>query len=181
LVLFVLAIAGCDFRKPNLGAGNQNNAASNSSPGSNPITQDSQNLQDAITKSLGTLSSKGIEGADNGILGCGWAFNQVLQRAGYASVGSNPMYTPSIYQALVSGADGAKEVAAPVAGQITVIITPSDSQGHGHVGFVGTDGQTVYSNSSSTGLFSQNYSVDSWTGRQSNSRTHYFVLGSPGG
>jgi hypothetical protein len=122
------------------------------------------------------LNSYNAPGTDNGVEGCVWAVNQVLQQAGYNSTGT--LSTKEAFYALRDHhLDGAQQVSAPVAGAVTIIISPSDlsSNRTGHVGFV-INGK-IYSNDSTTRWFSQNYpDVKSWTDYFGSNNTYFFVI-----
>jgi hypothetical protein len=55
----------------------------------------------------------------------------------------------SIYQALASGANGARQLSAPLAASVTIVISPTNENGLGNVGFF--YGGAVYCNSGRTG------------------------------
>jgi hypothetical protein len=115
---------------------------------------------------------------ENGLLGAGWAFNRVLTDAGYKAVGSDPLSTLSIYQALASGANGARQLSAPLAAGVTIVISPTNENGAGNVGFF--YGGAVYSNSGRTGLFGTNFTLQDWLNRFADKHgVYYFALPEP--
>jgi hypothetical protein len=117
---------------------------------------------------------------ENGLLGAGWAFNRVLTDAGYKAMGNDPLSTLSIYQALASGANGARQLSAPLAAGVTVVISPTNENGPGNVGFF--YGGVVYSNSGRTGLFGTNFTLQDWLSRFADKHgVYYFALPEPSG
>jgi hypothetical protein len=92
---------------------------------------------------------------------CSISVNIIHTRAfGYAIGGGAS--TNQLYHALQNSADF-KEVDAPAPGCVVISPTGYGSNAkypHGHVGILGKFG--ICSNDSSTGLFSENYTVDSW-------------------
>jgi hypothetical protein len=127
---------------------------------------------------FGQLSSRIDPMTDNGLLGSGWAFQRILSDAGYRPIGVDPLSTMSIYQALASGADGARPVSAPIPGGVTIIISPTNENGAGCVGFV-RDG-SVLCNSGRTGQFVPTFSLQQWIDRFGVRFGYYFfVLSEP--
>src|SRR3984893_17176217 len=115
---------------------------------------------------------------ENGLLGAGWAFNRVLTDAGYKAVGNDPLSTLSIYQALASGANGARQLSAPLPASVTIVISPTNENGPGNVGFL--YGGAVYSNSGRTGLFGTNFTLQDWLNRFADKHgVYYFALPEP--
>ena len=115
---------------------------------------------------------------ENGLLGAGWAFNRVLTDAGYKAVGDDLLSTLSIYQALASGANGARQLSAPLASGVTIIISPTNENGPGNVGFF--YGAAVYCNSGRTGLFGTNFTLQDWLNRFADKHgVYYFALPEP--
>jgi hypothetical protein len=115
---------------------------------------------------------------ENGLLGAGWAFNRVLTDAGYKAIGNDPRSTLSIYQDLASGANGARQLSAPLAAGVTIVISPTNENGPGNVGFF--YGGAVYSNSGRTGLFGTNFTLQDWLNRFGDKHgVYYFALPDP--
>lgn len=92
---------------------------------------------------------------------CAVSVNKVHQRAFGFPVGGGAS-TAELYQALAASSYF-KPSDVPVAGCVVISPTGHGSKSqypHGHVGIVGKYG--ICSNDSSTGLFSENYTIDSW-------------------
>jgi hypothetical protein len=91
-------------------------------------------------------------------LGCAWAVDQIVKVT--TGIDFNTLSTAEMYNELRNGMGIPVDANNPPPGSI--IISPTTDGGAiGHVGIVGYDG-LVYSNSSGTGLWSQNYTVSSW-------------------
>jgi hypothetical protein len=119
--------------------------------------------QDALSKLLaraqadvGVLSTSDDPGTDHGNLGCADAVTRIL----YDELGFSlpkTLSTDELYDELVSGEWKKVDLGTPGA----VIVSPSCAAMHGHTGIVGENG-VIYSNSSATGRWSQNWDVDKW-------------------
>lgn len=99
---------------------------------------------------------------ENRILGCMESVNAVVSAAVGQSVGGGAS-TWLGYQALLNNPNRFMKVDKPLPGDI--IMSPSGTSSipdnvHGHTGIVGIYG--VLSNSSSTGLFEEKYTLQSW-------------------
>jgi hypothetical protein len=123
---------------------------------------------------FGQLTSRTDPMTDNGLLGSGWVFQRILADAGYRPIGVDPLSTMSIYQALVSGADGARPVSAPLPGGVTIIISPTNENGAGCVGFV--RGGSVLCNSGRTGRFGPAFNLQQWIDRFGVRFGYYFFV-----
>ncbi|XHX78551.1 MAG: hypothetical protein RBJ76_01020 [Stenomitos frigidus ULC029] len=109
------------------------------------------------------MSSCAVPGTDNGRNGCAWAVNQVLSRSGLSKIGSNPLYVPSVEEALKGGRGQRLSPSQAKAGDILIV---DDGVSRGHIGICLSDGCTrSISNSSSNcsfiwqsdGNFSESY------------------------
>jgi len=138
-----------------------------------PIAMSGADVEDAsekvyksVMKNKDVLNSKDVEDTGHGNYGCAWAVNEVVKQAlGHPVGGGKSTY--NMYRALKDGAGtlvGPEKISHGM-----VIISPTIGQNHGHVGLLG-DNQLVYSNSSKTGFFTQNYTVEKW-------RDHYVKKG----
>ena len=119
------------------------------------------------------LNSRFDPMTDNGLFGSAWAFQKILEDAGYEPIGADPLSTMSIYQALVSGADGAKPMSSPTRGTM-IIISPTNENGAGCVGFL--RGDTVWSNSGKTGSFGPTFTLEHWIARFGVRFGYYFFV-----
>lgn len=110
-----------------------------------------------------------------GNLACAFAVNRVVQFGTGDPIDSS-ISTATLFASLRNKAE---ERAESVPGAI--IISPTQGDVHGHVGIVG-EGGLVYSNSSDSstmGVFRQNYTLASWKADlvdRRQLRTHYFIL-----
>ena len=111
----------------------------------------------------GKLITKNVAGTENGVLACAWALNEVVRRATGRTISKDLFDTDSVYDALKAGKGIAVADGNEVAG--TIVISPEANVAgkdvHGHAGIVGEGGR-IYSNSSSRGMWMQNYTVDAW-------------------
>jgi hypothetical protein len=119
--------------------------------------------QDALSKLLarakadvGVLSTADDSGTDHGNLGCADAVSRILHdELGFSL--PKTLSTDELYDELRFGGWNEVELRTPGA----VIVSPSSPVMHGHTGIVGED-EVIYSNSSATGLWAQNWTVDRW-------------------
>jgi hypothetical protein len=133
------------------------------STGASNTTDGLLGSQDALKKLLaraqadiGVLSTSEDAGTDHGELGCADAVTRILHdELGFSL--PKTLSTDELYDELVSGGWNKVDLRTPGA----VIVSPSCAAMHGHTGIVGEDG-AIYSNSSATGLWSQNWTVDRW-------------------
>lgn len=125
-----------------------------------PPVSNADKLVVATKASLGQNLSQGT-----GVpyyVACAISVNIVHTRAFGFPIGGGAS-TAELYQALLKSSYF-KKVDAPSPGCIVISPTglgSNSSYPHGHVGIVGNYG--ICSNDSSTGLFSENYTVESWT------------------
>jgi hypothetical protein len=127
-------------------------ATNASNPGNgNPTSKE------ALAKLLAVLSTSGDPGTgDHRSLGCADAVTRILHdQLGYPIKKTDS--TSVLYDELVSGRRQAVDLTTPG----SVIVSPACRVMHGHTGIVGEDG-VIYSNSSSTGLWEQNWKISSW-------------------
>jgi hypothetical protein len=130
------------------------------STGASNTTDGLLGSQDALKKLLaraqadiGVLSTSEDAGTDHGELGCADAVTRILHdELGFSL--PKTLSTDELYDELVSGGWNKVDLRTPGA----VIVSPSCAAMHGHTGIVGEDG-AIYSNSSATGLWSQNWTV----------------------
>jgi hypothetical protein len=111
--------------------------------------------------------TSGVPGTDHGNLACAWAVNQVARLALGKPIstdggGKNGLGTSGMFDVLK--AHHAKLNSANESSAGTVIIAPTVGANHGHVGIVGQNNQ-VFSNKSVPGVFTQNFTVQSFTNR----------------
>jgi hypothetical protein len=111
--------------------------------------------------------TSGVPGTDHGNLACAWAVNQVARLALGKPIstdggGKNGLGTSGMFDILK--AHHAKLNSANESSAGTVIIAPTVGANHGHVGIVGQNNQ-VFSNKSVPGVFTQNFTVQSFTNR----------------
>jgi hypothetical protein len=119
--------------------------------------------QDALSKlwarakaDVGVLSTADDFGTDHGNLGCADAVARILHdELGFSL--PKTLSTDELYDELRFGGWTEVELRTPGA----VIVSPSSPVMHGHTGIVGED-EVIYSNSSATGLWAQNWTVDRW-------------------
>jgi len=119
--------------------------------------------QDALAKLLarakadvGILSTSDDSGTDNGQLGCADAVTRILHdELGFSL--PKTLSTEELFDELVAAAWIKIDLLSPGA----VIVSPSCAAMHGHTGIVGENG-LVYSNSSATGRWTQNWTVAGW-------------------
>jgi hypothetical protein len=119
--------------------------------------------QDALAKLLaraktdvGVLSTSNDSGTENGQLGCADAVTRILHdELGFSL--PKTLSTEELFDELVAAAWIKTQLLTPGA----VIVSPSCAAMHGHTGIVGENG-LIYSNSSATGRWTQNWTVDGW-------------------
>jgi len=94
------------------------------------------------------MSSKNAPGTNNGVEGCAWAVNQILQAIGLAPLGVNPLNVASVEAALQAGRGVQITQANTMPGDLDI------QNQDGHIGICMNAGcTTVYSNSSSNAAF----------------------------
>jgi hypothetical protein len=128
-------------------------------------------LADAAVANVGRLNTTQDAGTQGGALACADAVTRIV----HDQLGINLPKTTStaeLYSNLRKG--GWQEVDPNTPG--AVIVSPTQGERHGHTGIVGEDGK-IYSNSSRTGLWGQNYTVDSWKQTFGGLGVHAFVPG----
>jgi hypothetical protein len=140
-------------------------------------------LASAAEANVGVLSTRSMPGTEGGSLGCAGGVCKIVHDE--MGIALRPtLSTAELYTELRDG--GWKEVDPHTPG--AVIVSPTVGGTHGHTGIVGSDGNSIYSNSSATGNWEQNYTIDSWRARFSGKglETHAFlppsgVAGPPSG
>jgi hypothetical protein len=126
------------------------------------------NLAAAAEGNVGKLNTSGFAGTDAGRLACAAAVSKIVKdEMGYDLPKTNS--TAELYDELKKGW---REVPAGTPG--AVIVSPTSGGQHGHTGIVGNNGQ-IYSNSSATGNWEQNYTVDGWNKRFGGLGVHAFL------
>lgn len=120
-----------------------------------PLPIGSAELSVAAAANAGILSSKNVPGDDNGALGCAWAVSTILNGLGM------PFKVTLSTDDLFDQLKAEKWISVYPGTPGSVIISPTEGNKHGHVGIVGIGG-LVYSNSSATGIWTQNYTPSSW-------------------
>lgn len=90
-------------------------------------------------------------GPDNGNQACLWAVNKVLADAGKTPPWGTSNYVPEARRTLAAG--GGTRLSGPEPGAIA-IMRDSGNPPYPHIGIVGNDGRSIYSNSSSSRSFS---------------------------
>jgi mannosyl-glycoprotein endo-beta-N-acetylglucosaminidase len=143
-----------------------------SGAGTPPTTQkvSYSNLANAAEGNLG-MDTTQDPGTSGGVLACADAVSRVLKSAGYKLAPTNS--TVELYKELKQG--GWQEVNPNTPGAI--VVSPSTGTKHGHTGIVGSDGKTIYSNSSKDGKWEANYTTDSWSERFGDLGVHAFIPG----
>ena len=114
-------------------------------------------------KCNGTLVSRNVPGTNGGRLGCAWAVNEVFRRAIGRPIGGN-LSTVAMTQVLRNRHTPLTE-ADLVPG--TVVMSPTQGNNVGHVGILGElatqrSETIVYSNKSSRGVFSDDFTLGRW-------------------
>jgi hypothetical protein len=144
-----LTFAGWSAYQAAAGAPDANNGA--------PSSQDLFNKLLARAKAdVGVLSTSDDPGTDHGQLGCADAVTRILHdELGFSL--PKTLSTDELFDELVHA--GWKKVDLLTTG--AVIVSPSCAAMHGHTGIVGENG-AIYSNSSATGRWTQNWTVDGW-------------------
>jgi hypothetical protein len=118
-------------------------------PGRATVANAGTSLNQAIvTAALALEGMSTAEGPDGGNNACAWSINRVLQKAGINALGENPIYVPSLVDALKGGRGQPVEKSEAKPGDLVI------ADGEAHVG-VGLDEgcATVLSNSSSRASF----------------------------
>jgi hypothetical protein len=132
--------------------------------------------QDALSKLLdrakadvGVLSTSEDAGTDQGQLGCADAVTRILHdELGFSL--PKTLSTAELYDELVAGGWQKADLRTPGA----IIVSPSCAAMHGHTGIVGENG-AIYSNSSATGRWTQNWTVDGWLNYYARCGSYAFV------
>lgn len=147
--------------------------ASADGPGANPPQpgDDINAKMFAEAKAFVGHDTSNVPGTDHGNLACAWAVNQVTHLALGKPIsadahGGNGLGTDGIFAALKAHHTRLNSESDAKPG--TIIIAPTVGANHGHVGIVGATtggvGDTlVYSNKSRPGVFSQNYTIKTFT------------------
>jgi hypothetical protein len=162
----------------NAGGSNGLNSNSPISTVNSNLLGNSGDIYNAARLSVGMDTSSGPDG---GNLACAWAINRVLLKTGKKIGSGNINSTTEMQQELenmVKNNQGVVRVAVENAPPGAIIISPTVGSNVGHVGIVGENG-TVYSNSSSSKRFAQNYTVNSWVNRytkQKGLQTYAYVM-----
>lgn len=116
------------------------------------------------------MSTRNFVGTAHGRLACAASVDVVVASAtGYKF---NTKSTAVMFKQLRTQKTW-KQVSKPVAGAIVITPTGISKRRHGHVGIVGSDGRTIYSNSSKLRKFVANYDVGKWKKRFG--KTYYFL------
>lgn len=130
---------------------------SNSASPTNQPTIHSSNIYNIAKGCLGRHITEDPSVDPN--FGCAEAISFILEKAGYDLGSLGIAGTAELYTWLQNHFT---PVTIPLAGD--VVISPTgmarDSSAHGHVAIVANYG--ILSNSSSTGLFTENFTLDSW-------------------
>jgi hypothetical protein len=121
-----------------------------------PAPAFSQSILEAALVDVGKLSTRNDAGTDHGNLGCADAVTRILHDQLGLPI-EKTLSTDELYDELRKA--GWKEVSTATPGAI--IVSPTNGQMDGHTGVIGENG-LIYSNSSATGLWSQNFTVDRW-------------------
>jgi hypothetical protein len=116
-----------------------------------------KSLADAAVANVGKLNSDIGPQTDYGNLGCAWAVDQIVRAQ--TGIKFDTLSTAEMYNELRNGMGIAVDPNNPPPGAI--IISPTEGDLTGHVGIVGYAG-LVYSNSSATATWSQNYTIAGW-------------------
>lgn len=117
---------------------------------------------------VNVLSSRDAAGTNHGRLACVWAVNQIFRKTTGARLTST-LGTAVLYPELRNGKGQAVDEAHLQPGDL--IISPTEGETTGHVGFVGEgagDARVIYSNSSSAAVWQQNYTIGRWRARYVN-------------
>ena len=120
-------------------------------------------FQDLLNKLLarakadvGVLSTSDDPGTDSGQLGCADAVTRILHdELGFSL--PKTLSTDELFDELVNAGWRKVDLVTPGA----VIVSPSCAAMHGHTGIVG-ENDAIYSNSSATGRWTQNWTVEGW-------------------
>jgi hypothetical protein len=118
---------------------------------------------------VGLLSTLNDAGTDHGNLGCADAVTRILHdELGFSL--PKTLSTDELFDELKSAGWVKVDLNTPGA----VIISPTCSAMHGHTGIVGDSGN-IYSNSSATGKWSQNWTVARWVNYYERCGSYAFV------
>lgn len=120
-----------------------------------------EKVRNAARDNVG-LNSRNARGTNGGRLACAWAVNQVVNLALSAPIldGVQGLATANMVKVLRG-----KHVKIPSPRAGAIIISPTvywPKTIVGHVGIVGEDGYSVYSNSSSQAKWVKNFDIDRW-------------------
>lgn len=125
-----------------------------------------------------TLVTKHVPGTKEGRLACAWAVNEIAKQALGKVIGGN-LSTNDMFGALTARH---KKIDQQQLVGGAIVISPTQGGNTGHVGIVGPvganiDDTTIYSNSSSKGVFSDFYTVRKWRTQFGQILPiHYFTL-----
>jgi hypothetical protein len=111
-------------------------------------------FQTAISPELLGRSSKYEPYTSNGQLACAWMVNMVVQKAFNYRIGQNPLYVPSVVEALDNGVGHRIEQSQTKRGDLAIANGTDYEKGLWHIGICANDRCTlVLSNSPSTSRF----------------------------
>lgn len=121
-----------------------------------PMDTNSEKIYKTAKRLLGQHLS-----GDNSVLGCATTVNEIVRRATGQPIGGGAS-TALMYSYLITDKRFTRTV-DPIAGDIVISPTGTSTLGtgqHGHVGIVANYG--ILSNSSETGLLTENYTKETW-------------------
>lgn len=127
-------------------------------------------LHDTARDQVGALDSGNAPDTNNGRRACVWAVNQIHIKATGRRLTST-LATAVLIDELRGGLGDEVNVGDLQPGDL--VISPTEGERTGHVGYVGTgegDDRLIYSNSSSHHVWQQNYTVGSWREDIANAR-----------
>jgi hypothetical protein len=129
------------------------------------------NLAAAATANAGRLSTSQDPGTNGGELGCADAVSYIVRnQLGYDI--PRTLSTNDLYDSLAKSGWVRVDPSTPGA----VIVSPATENQFGHTGIMGPDGKTIYSNSSRSGTWGGNYTIESWS-KRFGSNVYAFVPG----
>jgi hypothetical protein len=116
--------------------------------------------------SVNTLDTSTVPGTNHGHLACAWAVNTIIRKALGRPIVDSLSTTVTGQRLKVQD----RQVAESSIGPGMIIISPTDGAKVGHVGIIGPlppasadpGGRLIYSNSSSKGVFAQNFTLSTW-------------------
>lgn len=132
-----------------------------------PVKSSREKLYETAVACLGTDASPNDAAPDE--LGCAETVNEIYYKAFGEYIETPGLSTTKLFAAMLDRADKFVRVTEPEAGNI--IISPTGFSKiadtpikNGHVGIFGKEGK-IMSNSSATGKFIENFTIDSWVER----------------